>query len=495
MSFLADYITYNEGNECPETYHIWSALVLLSSVVGPKVVLKQGYFDIFPNLYVLLVGEQGGRKTVAKDIAFELLRELFPKIPTAASCESHQSICQDMGADDSLLTFEDTTGNVLGNGKPKTQIEFRQLAMFITEFRNFLSINPGGMVNFLTDIYDRTKTYYNYKTRNKGKDHIIHPYVTILACETPDNLISDLKLNIVTGGFFRRAILIFETEYEKRIPRPEISPKALAAMVKVRDFLIAVKKVNGVFSWSKAATVWFDNWYTTLKMPHDPFLRGFYRSKHVQMLKVAMLLSLCESHSLVIELKHLQIALELLNKIEANLSLISAGVGRNMLVQPTAKLMRLLDQNNGYMLEKRLRVIMFADMSMEEYDSVRRHLERTDQIIIFRETKKKPDGTILSERDIVASVSRLEEVKARLAAEKTAVPKSLGEASVPPSPTPVAETLPGVSALTDPLSSLPVAPLDLSVPLPATPPIVASGQTASNDPSPKVDSVHPDTTP
>ena len=58
-NFLSDYLLYNSGNECPHNYHIWSALAVVASTVGPKVHFDYQYIKIFLNPYIILVGEQG----------------------------------------------------------------------------------------------------------------------------------------------------------------------------------------------------------------------------------------------------------------------------------------------------------------------------------------------------------------------------------------------------------------------------------------------------
>src|SRR5882672_7575845 len=113
MSFLADYLHRNSGNEVPRNYHIWSALTVLSSIVSRKVCINMDQFKIYPNLYVCLVGDQANRKTIAKDIAYDLLRKIAPELPVSGESMSKEAITKFMAANEQLRTFVDAEGNIV----------------------------------------------------------------------------------------------------------------------------------------------------------------------------------------------------------------------------------------------------------------------------------------------------------------------------------------------------------------------------------------------
>src|SRR6267378_5661198 len=108
MGLLADYTFYNSGNECPESYHIWSCLATFSAILSRRIYIDRGYFKIFPNLYVCLVGDAGSGKNTARGIATNnLLIDNFPDIPISASITSREDICKFMGSEECLRTFRD----------------------------------------------------------------------------------------------------------------------------------------------------------------------------------------------------------------------------------------------------------------------------------------------------------------------------------------------------------------------------------------------------
>jgi hypothetical protein len=323
-NFIADYLTYNSGNECPENYHIWSALSILSATVNRKIWIDMGYFEIIPNLYVCLVGEQGNRKTVAKDIAYDMFREVCPNIPVSAESMSKEAVAQYMASEEQARSFKD----------PATQkiIETHPFAIFITELKNFLSINAVTMVDFLTTIYDRK--FYDVKTKNKGNDIIPNPCVTFLACETPEWLIARLKDSIISGGFCRRMLFIVESDSDVRIAFPSITKESAEAALRCKAHLKILNSPDfaGQIVWSSDAKEYYENWYKNLKLPSDPFMKGFYRSKHIQVLKVASLCTAADYEKsktlpLVMTIEAFQAAEALVNKVDYRSVPSSGSVG------------------------------------------------------------------------------------------------------------------------------------------------------------------------
>jgi hypothetical protein len=377
-TFLQDYVLYNSGNECPRNYHLWSGLVTLAATAGRKVLIKHGYFDIHPNLYVCLVGRQGFRKSTAKDIARDLFCEAFPDYPIGASVQSREDIVKRLAGDDMERVYTDHTG---------AQVSWKPCAFFVNELKNFLSINPGAMIEFLTDIYDRRK--FDASTIKHGLQEIHNPCINILACETPKWITDKLKMNIISGGFSRRMIYVYETERAQKITFPMPTPEAVAARARCLEHLKKVSKMVGVFEWTQAAKDFFDKWYQGLKYPDDEVMEGYYESKHIMLMKISMLLALSEEKpSLTLTPELLEEGIALLDIIEVNMPKLSVAAGRNELAIPQQRLLELIEKNGGMMPEKELMRKVNSDLTPMEQLSVLRHLMETEQIIKDRDGQK-----------------------------------------------------------------------------------------------------------
>jgi hypothetical protein len=369
FKFLEDYLIYNKDNEVPETYHLWSALGLMSATIGHQVWITQGQFVHRANLYICLIGKQGNRKTSAKDIAYDIFREVAPDMPVTAETTSREAITQDMAREENTKQYR-YGGDI---------IEYKPLAIFCTELKNFLSVNPAGMIEFLTTIYDRK--FYDAKYKNKGTDLLVNPYVVFFACETPEWIVSRLKEAIISGGFSRRTIYVYEMRYGRRISFPKLDDVSKEALVRVKQHLRDMQEMVGEFQWTPAAVEFYDKWYQGVKTPTDPLLEGFYSSKHVQLMKISMLLALCnQPFKLEIDKVHLEYGLHMLDNIEKNLPRLSEAVGRNEQAIPAAKIIEFVAAAGGSIPEKKLQMMMFRDMPPQEFMSVIQHLEKTEQI-------------------------------------------------------------------------------------------------------------------
>lgn len=402
MPFIEDYLKMNEKNECPLSYHIWSSFVVLSSAMGRRVYLDFGSGHLLPNLYVCLVGRQGLRKSTAKDIGRDLFSEALPDHPLGASIQSAQDIVKSMSSDDFARTYTDENGAI---------VECKPMTWFINELKNFLSINPCVMIDFLTDIYDRK--FYDCSTIKHGLQAIYNPCVNVLACETPKWIISRLKMDIITGGFSRRMIYVYELNKRQKVVFPELDNEARA---KCLTHLRAVGRLVGPVKWSPDAKQFFSDWYLSLVSPDDEIMEGYYESKHIQALKVAM--CLCASDldlriispvcALTLTREHIELAIAHLDAIETNMPKLSVAAGRNELALPQSRLLDLLDAKGGMCLEHKLVTETDKDATPLEQNSILRHLEETQRVV--RRTIRLPGD--LGEKRYIFSFARYEELLA-----------------------------------------------------------------------------------
>ena len=397
-NFLANWRTFTAGTEAPEAYYLWSGITALSSIMGRRVWLPYGRFVFYPNIYTVLLGPAGNGKTTALAVAKNLIREL--SVPFSAECQTKESLVKEW------VEYE-RTFEVAG----KKHI-YTPLGIFITELSHFLGPNSGHMIDFLTTVFDQD--VYDAKTKNKGNDLILGPSITMLACTTPEWVTSYLKTDIISGGFTRRAIFINEFEGKNRIAFPESSVPQKEAAVAFTKYARELQDVAGEFRWTDDAKAFFTKWYETYVLPTDPTIRSYHRTKHTQVMKVAMLVSLAESKELVLTRDHLEITIALFAGIETNLAKVFQGMGRNELNTVGTRILDIIRSNGGSISEKELLRVTSRDASTQEQFSVIGHLEKTDQIVRLKQRVGNVDRVMVA----------LPEVGAALLAVPVTVPQS-----------------------------------------------------------------------
>ncbi len=384
MSFLADYALVTKNNESPPSYHLFSCLVALSSLVSGKVWLDLGLFSIRPNLYVILTGPPGVKKTTAMAVTKRLLRELGDSIPLAAECQTKEALTQD------LSTYSrpciTTPGSVPKNFAPldeeRSKFLYSPITICVTEFSQFVGTsNAGHMLDFLTTIYD--EEVYTNSTKGKGKDFIPMPYVSFLACTVPDWITARLKDDVISGGFSRRAIFVYESHTDQRIPIPEVSQEMADAWVRVVKRARVIQQIKGPFLFAEGAKEFYCSWYINLRRPEDPLLDGWFNSVHIQMLKLAMLIAASEweggQHYVTIEAMEMSIAL--LRDVETNIPKVFKGVGRNELYGISNKIVELISNSPTKAVPERLiKRDLFREANIDELNKTISHLIATQQI-------------------------------------------------------------------------------------------------------------------
>lgn len=382
-SFLESYRTYSSGNEAHPTYHIFSGLIALSSIIGRRVWVDMGAFHYVPNLYVVLVGPSGNRKTTAMTPAKNLIRAL--NLPYSGECVTKEKLVLDIFAQERVI-----------KDMPKEYEAFKvfsPMTCVVTELSEFLGAGGLGMINFLVTIYDQD--FYDIRTKNKGDTSITGPYLCLLGCTTPDWITIYLKQDVISGGFSRRAIFVYESTKGAPIPIPVVTPEMATAWQNLLAHSKKLMDVKGPMIWDPAAREFYCQWYiehSKRNAPH-PMLVGYFESKHAQLLKIATLLSLSDSFDRVLTTRHLQFALEILGLAEANMAKVFAGMGRNELnpvankiieairMQPEVeKKVGALTQRIRIIPEKQLRAMFFHEASSMEMDQILKHLEDTGKI-------------------------------------------------------------------------------------------------------------------
>lgn len=414
-NFLTAFVEFASGTEAPENYHIWSAIGTMSAILQGRIWLPYGRFKVLPNTYIVLLGPPGNGKTTSMSFGLKVVREI-PEIVLSATAQTKESLVKELVANQRAVGYGDV------------QIPYAPMALFLTELSHFLGPNSGHMIDFLTTVYDQDR--YDNKTKNKGNETILGPYVSMLACTTPDWVSTYLKTDIITGGFTRRAIFVNESEGQTRVDWPEYTETQLHAFAECVRLGKTKKDLVGEMHWTDEARAWFRNWYQTRVLPKDPTIRGFARTRHMQMLKVAMILSVCESNDLVLTEAHLQMADLILSRVEPMMSAVFNAVGRNELHAVGEKIKDIVRMHGGIIQEKQVLQAMSAHATTREIYEVIDYLGKTDQV--RRTTATLKNGV---KANVLVSAERFAEEQAKAQARTAEnVAKAFLQQPLPPDP-------------------------------------------------------------
>ena len=304
-------------SETPESMLKWAGLFALSAVTRRRVFWPKsllGGYEIFPNLYVVFVGDPAVvRKSTTIGFAEELLTN------TALS-----------GPD--VITFG---GDVTSHSKLLGAINDspdKSVAVVSGEFSSLIQTSPEAMYELLTDIFDN-KTKLQWNTWAHGTNLIEKPVINLIAATTPKWISKQPEEYFVGGGFASRILFVYEEEpRQKEIYYDSISQTWVKDLeTKLANDLKYIAGLGGELTHDTRETYHhIKNWYKrTDARSEDSRLSGYKGRKHVHAHKVAALLSIAERDDRKITAKHWDEALEMLDYVEKRMSKAFSTLGTN----------------------------------------------------------------------------------------------------------------------------------------------------------------------
>jgi hypothetical protein len=289
----------------------------------------------------------------AKDLIREVNATGITRIPVAAAQATKEFIAKAMSHEKFPGKRFFKHGEVME--------EYNQYAIFATELTQFIGVNPIGMLDFLTTVY--TEKVYDCDTKGQGSDLVVGPYITMLACLTPEMLKGFLKMNILTGGFARRTVFVYG-QGGSIIPFPEFTAEQAAAQKRCVQWGAQMQSYAGEFTMSGESKEWYDAWYrglnTNLTEIATPATESWYKTKHEILFKISMLISLSEGFNNTIEVPHLELAEKrFLLPIEKHLGRVFEGAGINPNSNAAIQICRMLEALDRPMAKKQVEALFF----------------------------------------------------------------------------------------------------------------------------------------
>jgi hypothetical protein len=299
-----------------------------------------GFFKVYPNMFIVLVGPPGARKTIAIRIATSLVSN-NSNVHISADCTTREAL---------IKAMKDAQETLALNGQ-ESKIGFHSsLTIVSEELSVFLGKDNHALLSFLTNLYDCSDKW-EYRTKNMGTDLLHGTWLNMLAATTPAWLSGSIPLTAIGGGFTSRIIFIVEEGPRHKKSIPKMTPEEKRMEEEIIFDLEQISLLQGQVMLSMGTSAgdhritqgvhkgdvdgcaycWFDNWYMTKKdkLESDPRFSGYSSRKHVHVLKVAMLLSVCEGNSLVVTKNHLVLALGLIDELEDKMVDAFGAVGRS----------------------------------------------------------------------------------------------------------------------------------------------------------------------
>lgn len=296
LSWLETLIESTSEAEAPERYFWWSGLCAISAVIRKRVYLQRGpFYKLYPNIYVALVSSQSGLGKGVPIMIAKRLVEALDSIRVISGCNSIQGLTKELSMQQ---TFK--SGAVINEA---------QGFMISDEFESFLTDDPKALT-YLTALQNTHEHEKSWKKILKGSplEELKSPCLTLLVASNEVLFESMVKQKDIEGGFIARTFIVYESK-RKRINSlvytDERIEELLKESTKYDEILInrlkEVSKLEGIMRFaSVSAGQYYDSWYQELRSNKTEDKTGTMNRLGDQVLKVAMLISLSNSNSLMI---------------------------------------------------------------------------------------------------------------------------------------------------------------------------------------------------
>lgn len=402
--FLTDLVYYMRGMEVPTMFTLWSGLWILSTVVKREAWLSWYPKVLYPNLYVVLAGPAGCKKSVTIDEVGIPIVEKLEKYIQNVNIKRMKNIhiVKDKLTPEALLdamlpgnkpgksafAFEDGNGNVLldKNNRPLRYKATSEMGVVLSEMTSSIGKRSytEGFVEVLLDLYN-PKDEWQWRTKGEGLKRFPRTYLTMLAATTPTAFKESVPRVAAGDGFLSRCVVVYQHRTNRRFSMPRRVPNGPTIEELASRLSWIVENTLGEYRLSEGAFKMYDQWYGEHKdyLEKNEFESGIRGRMDINLLKAALLL---RAQRYAVDPKN-EITeddmIEAINLVHMTYGMSTAllsDLGDNI-IGKSESVLRLIDRHTRFL---RADLLRRSKLKAEELNSVLDYLVQTGTIVIKR---------------------------------------------------------------------------------------------------------------
>jgi hypothetical protein len=210
--FFNKYLEVTSGTEVPTFFRRWSILTAVGAWIGRNAYFCHGDFKVYPNMYVMLLGAPGTRKSTAIKRAKKVLAHAGYTTFAAEKTTKEKF----------LLDLSGIEGEEDVDGFLDLNLEEGATECFIVadEFNDFFGNNIIDFVSLLGVLWDYEGTYKS-KVKNGVSVEIPDPTISILGGNTQSTFANTFPPEVIGQGFFSRMVAVYSEPTSKKIAFPK----------------------------------------------------------------------------------------------------------------------------------------------------------------------------------------------------------------------------------------------------------------------------------
>lgn len=355
-NFFQTYLSYIGETEAPMFYHRWSALSMVGAFLGREFYFRFGHSNIYPNMYTMLIGEPGTRKSTAIKLAKKIIASAGYK-NISSEKTSKEKFLLDLAEQNGIEDVDALLDSAYGWGSDSRN--YSEMFIACDEFNDFIGLGNLEFISLLGNLWDFSGPYENRNKTTKSIK-INDPTISILGGNTATSFASAFPPETLGQGFFSRLLLIYGEPTGKKITFPE-SPSSEV----VEDTIASLHRIkqicSGPATLTEQARTLLDHIYKNTKPLDDPRFISYSNRRFTHLLKVCLILSAMK-YSAEIDSDTVIEANTLLTHTENLMPRALGYFGRARNAEVTHKIISTLKTHGGAMSIRDLWSVLHSDM-------------------------------------------------------------------------------------------------------------------------------------
>ena len=289
-TLFESYLNYVAKTEPPIIFHRWSLLSCLGAQLGRQFWFPFGDFRIMPNMYVMLIGDPGTRKSTAIKLAKKMLVSTgFDKF--SGDRTSKEKFLLDLeGVEDEEGKVLDAKGVMSSLFGEDAITDPKEVFVCADEFNEFVGSGNLEFLSLLGSLWDWDDQMRPFKQRLKTTRSvsIYQPTISILAGNTHAGFTEAFPPAAIGQGFLSRLILIYGESSGVKIAFPEKPDDNLRNIV-VDQLMTIKEKVHGEATMTKEARGMLQTIYNSFKGLDDSRFQHYSTRRFTHLIKLCLL--------------------------------------------------------------------------------------------------------------------------------------------------------------------------------------------------------------
>lgn len=310
------YFEYVKDTEAPIIYHRWALLTALGAFLGRQFYLPSGIGNTFPNMYVMLIGNPGTRKSSAIKMSKKVLSAAGYSTFAAERTTKEKFLLDLEGVnEDEYLAasrgksrkgdtnIHDILDNLnLGVGTGDHDGIPKEVFITADEFNEFAGTGNLDFISTLGALWDwdDATDCYRQRFKNSKSIAIYQPTISILGGNTHSSFQLAFPAAALGQGFISRLILVHSEPSGRKITFPKKPDEKLTVQM-MEQFNYIKQTVKGAATLEPRALRALDTIYRTWQDLEDYRLKPYSTRRFTHLQKLCLICTAMRASTIISE--------------------------------------------------------------------------------------------------------------------------------------------------------------------------------------------------